>query len=93
AFDMIQANTFGDAHLFQPLIDAVLRGGDVYLLSVDFPSYIEAHKAVEAAYRQHDEWITKSILSVARMAKFSSDRSIQEYAEEVWNIEPAPVSG
>ncbi|KAJ2541062.1 Non-essential glycogen phosphorylase [Coemansia sp. RSA 1853] len=93
AFDMIQANTFGDSHLFQPLIDAILRGGDVYLLSVDFPSYIEAHKAVEAAYRQHDEWITKSILSVARMAKFSSDRSIQEYAEEVWNIEPAPVSG
>ncbi|KAJ1847168.1 Non-essential glycogen phosphorylase [Coemansia sp. RSA 2708] len=91
AFDMIQRNTFGEAHLFQSLIDSVLRGGDVYLLSVDFPSYIEAHKAVENAYRQRDDWITKSILSVARMSKFSSDRSIQEYAEEVWNIEPAPV--
>ncbi|KAJ2750686.1 Non-essential glycogen phosphorylase [Coemansia aciculifera] len=91
AFDMIQRNTFGDAQLFQPLIDAIMRGGDVYLLSVDFPSYIEAHKAVEEAYRNHDEWVTKSILSVARMAKFSSDRSIQEYAEEVWNIEPQPV--
>ncbi|KAJ2816385.1 Non-essential glycogen phosphorylase, partial [Coemansia sp. 'formosensis'] len=84
-------NTFGDAQLFQSLIDAIMRGGDVYLLSVDFPSYIEAHKAVEEAYRNHDEWVTKSILSVARMAKFSSDRSIQEYAEEVWNIEPQPV--
>ncbi|KAJ1933085.1 Non-essential glycogen phosphorylase, partial [Linderina pennispora] len=50
-----------------------------------------AHQAVEEAYRDHDEWITKSILNVARMSKFSSDRSIQEYAEEVWNIEPMPV--
>ncbi|KAI8325547.1 glycosyltransferase family 35 protein [Martensiomyces pterosporus] len=91
AFDTIQAGTFGEAHIFQPLIDSIMRGGDVYLLSVDFPSYIQAHEAVEEAYRNHDEWITKSILSVARMAKFSSDRSIQEYAEEVWNIEPFPV--
>ncbi|KAJ2782373.1 Non-essential glycogen phosphorylase [Coemansia javaensis] len=91
AFDMIQRGTFGDAHIFQPLIDSILRGGDVYLLSVDFPSYIEAHKAVEEAYRHRDDWVTKSILSVARMAKFSSDRAIQEYAEEIWNIEPVPV--
>ncbi|KAJ1769343.1 Non-essential glycogen phosphorylase [Coemansia sp. RSA 1813] len=93
AFDMIQRNTFGDGHIFQPLIDSIMRGGDVYLLSVDFPSYLEAHKAVEAAYRSRDDWVTKSILSVARMSKFSSDRSIQEYAEEVWNIEPVPVLG
>ncbi|KAJ1814508.1 Non-essential glycogen phosphorylase [Coemansia sp. RSA 2598] len=92
AFDMIQRNTFGDGAIFQPLIDSVLRGGDVYLLSVDFPSYIQAHKAVEDAYRNREEWITKSILSVARMSKFSSDRSIQEYAEEVWNIEPVRVT-
>ncbi|KAJ1642988.1 Non-essential glycogen phosphorylase [Coemansia asiatica] len=92
AFDMIQRNTFGDAAIFQPLIDSILRGGDVYLLSVDFPSYIQAHKAVEDAYRNREEWITKSILSVARMSKFSSDRSIQEYAEEVWNIEPVRVN-
>ncbi|KAJ1839572.1 Non-essential glycogen phosphorylase, partial [Coemansia sp. RSA 486] len=92
AFDMIQRNTFGDAAIFQPLIDSILRGGDVYLLSVDFPSYIQAHKAVEDAYRDREEWITKSILSVARMSKFSSDRSIQEYAEEVWNIEPVRVT-
>ncbi|KAJ1946567.1 Non-essential glycogen phosphorylase [Linderina macrospora] len=91
AFDLIQAGTFGDAHIFQPLIDSIMRGGDVYLLSVDFPSYLQAHQAVEEAYRDHDEWITKSILNVARMSKFSSDRSIQEYAEEVWNIEPLPV--
>ncbi|KAJ2508406.1 Non-essential glycogen phosphorylase [Coemansia sp. RSA 1939] len=93
AFDMIQRGTFGDAHIFQSLIDSIVRGGDVYLLSVDFPSYLEAHKAVEASYRKRDAWVTKSILSVARMAKFSSDRSIQEYAEEVWNIEPVPVQG
>ncbi|KAJ2841304.1 Non-essential glycogen phosphorylase, partial [Coemansia erecta] len=93
ALDMIQRNTFGEGHIFKSLIDSILRGGDVYLLSVDFPSYIEAHKAVEAAYRDRDSWITKSILSVARMSKFSSDRSIQEYAEEVWNIEPVPVLG
>ncbi|KAI7823904.1 glycosyl transferase [Kickxella alabastrina] len=92
AFDLIQNNTFGDGAIFQPLIDSVLRGGDVYLLSVDFPSYIQAHKAVEDAYRNQEEWVTKSILSVARMAKFSSDRSIQEYAEEVWNIEPVRVT-
>ncbi|KAJ1733098.1 Non-essential glycogen phosphorylase [Coemansia sp. Benny D160-2] len=93
AFDMIQRGTFGDAHIFQSLIDSIVRGGDVYLLSVDFPSYLVAHEAVEASYRKRDAWVTKSILSVARMAKFSSDRSIQEYAEEVWNIEPVPVQG
>lgn len=62
--------------------------GDFYLVSDDFNSYLKTHDAVDEAYRDQEGWITKSILSVARMGFFSSDRCINEYAEEIWNVEP-----
>lgn len=63
--------------------------GDYYLVSDDFRSYIQTHALVDEAYKNQDEWAEKTIMSVARMGFFSSDRCIQEYAETIWNIEPS----
>ncbi|KAI0447816.1 glycosyltransferase family 35 protein [Xylaria telfairii] len=90
-FDAIQSGMFGDAKDFNALISAVRDHGDYYLVSDDFQSYIDTHKAVDEAYRNQEEWITMCIRSVARMGFFSSDRCINEYAEGIWNIEPLAV--
>ncbi|KAH8172828.1 carbohydrate phosphorylase domain-containing protein [Sarocladium implicatum] len=87
-FQEIHKGTFGSAHDFQAMINAVRDHGDYYLVSDDFHSYIETHAMVDEAYHNQDEWIGKCITAVARMGFFSSDRCINEYAEEIWNIEP-----
>lgn len=87
-FDAIQSGTFGEPNDFSGMISAVRDHGDYYLVSDDFHSYIETHHLVDESYKNQDEWITKSITSVARMGFFSSDRCINEYAEGIWNIEP-----
>jgi len=87
-FEAIEKKTFGEPHDFAALISAVRDHSDYYLVSDDFHSYIETHALVDEAYRNQEEWITKSITSVARMGFFSSDRCINEYAEGIWNIEP-----
>ncbi|GKT59134.1 glycogen phosphorylase [Colletotrichum tofieldiae] len=90
-FSAIESGTFGSVSDFQALISAVRDHGDYYLVSDDFNSYIETHHLVDEAYKNQEEWITKSITSVARMGFFSSDRCINEYAEEIWNVEPLKV--
>ncbi|RYO96280.1 hypothetical protein DL765_011627 [Monosporascus sp. GIB2] len=90
-FDAIEDGMFGDSTDFNALISAVREHGDYYLVSDDFQSYIDTHKLVDEAYRNQDEWITKTIRSVARMGFFSSDRCINEYAEGIWNVEPLAV--
>jgi starch phosphorylase len=90
-FEAIEAGTFGDTHDFAAMIAAVRDHGDYYLVSDDFNSYIETHALVDEAYRNQEEWLTKTITSVARMGFFSSDRCINQYAEEIWNIEPLVV--
>ncbi|KAL2148574.1 hypothetical protein VTH82DRAFT_2128 [Thermothelomyces myriococcoides] len=87
-FEEIEKGTFGNPKDFAALISAVRDHGDFYLVSDDFNSYLKTHDAVDEAYRDQEGWITKSILSVARMGFFSSDRCINEYAEEIWNVEP-----
>ncbi|CCU74300.1 glycogen phosphorylase [Blumeria hordei DH14] len=87
-FDSIKKGTFGDASLFSALVGSVEDHGDYYLVSDDFSSYIQTQALVDDAYKNQDEWITKTINSVARMGFFSSDRCINEYAESIWNIEP-----
>lgn len=87
-FEAIKANTFGDAGMFGALTSAIEDHGDYYLVSDDFHSYIQTQALVDEAYKNQDEWITKTILSVARMGFFSSDRCINEYAEMIWNVEP-----
>lgn len=81
-FKAIESGTFGQPDDFLAMISAVRDHGDYYLVSDDFHSYIETHAAIDEAYKNQDEWLTKSITSVARMGFFSSDRCINEYAEE-----------
>jgi len=85
AIDQIAAGTFsnGDRNLFRPLVDNLLNR-DEYLLLADYQSYIECQDRVGAAYRNRKKWAEMSILNVARMGKFSSDRAIREYCEEIW---------
>ncbi|TVY35161.1 Glycogen phosphorylase [Lachnellula occidentalis] len=90
-FDLIKSNAFGDAGAFGALTGSIEDHGDYYLVSDDFHSYIETQALVDEAYKDQEEWITKTILSVARMGFFSSDRCINEYAEMIWNVEPLPV--
>ncbi|CAA7624042.1 glycogen phosphorylase [Magnetospirillum sp. LM-5] len=70
---------------FQGIAD-VLTHGDHYLLTADFPLYLAAQERVDQLYRDPDEWNRRAILNVARMGKFSSDRTVAEYAREIWNV-------
>lgn len=76
----------GDKNLFLPLISSLLDGSDPYCLLVDFQSYTEAQDRVSQVYKNKQEWTSKSIHNVARVGKFSSDRTIQEYGKEIWRL-------
>jgi starch phosphorylase len=64
---------------------------DPYLLLADYPDYIECQSRVNQAYQDPEHWTRISILNVARMGKFSSDRSIREYCDRIWHTEPVQV--
>lgn len=89
--DAIEKGTFGDPKIFEPLVATLTVGGDYYLISKDFASYIEAQADADEAYKDKVGWAKKSILCTAGMSKFSSDRSINEYAEKIWKIKPCSV--
>lgn len=82
---------FGDAGSFSALTASIDEHGDYYLVSDDFNSYITTQAMVDEAFQNKDEWIAKSITSVARMGFFSTDRVISEYADSIWNVEPLEV--
>lgn len=90
ALDMIRDGYFSpnDLQLFQPVIDSLLKHGDPYLVLADFESYLNSQKRVETLFQKKDEWTQKSIINSASMGKFSSDRSIMEYARDIWNVTP-----
>jgi starch phosphorylase len=73
---------------YRPLVDSLLWGGDHYLLLADYASYVTTQLRVDELYRHPDEWTTKAIINVAGMGRFSSDRTIAEYARQVWGLEP-----
>jgi glycogen phosphorylase len=75
--------------LFRWIVDEILDRGDRYFHMADLPSYIEASTRAEQDYRQPSAWAQKAILNVARSGRFSSDRTISEYARDIWNIKPA----
>lgn len=93
AIDMIGNGSFSaeDPHLFRPIVDTLL-GLDQYLLLADYSSYIACQDEVDKLYLQPHEWARISILNSAAMGKFSSDRTIAEYASEIWDIKPETVS-
>jgi starch phosphorylase len=76
----------GNKELFQPLVDDLLSENDQYLLMLDLESYLQCQRLVEEVYADEETWTRRSILNVARMGKFSSDRTIKEYAEEIWGV-------
>ncbi|KAJ5852467.1 uncharacterized protein N7529_011852 [Penicillium soppii] len=90
-FDAIKNNTFGDKAAFSALTASIEEHGDYYLVSDDFNSYITTHQMVDEAFQNQEEWLAKSITSVARMGFFSMDRVTNEYADSIWNVEPLPV--
>ncbi len=87
--DALSANRFNAAEpgIFDPIRRALLDDGDHYLHLADFASYREAQLSVARLFTDPAEWNRKTILNVARMGKFSSDRSIQEYADEIWGVQ------
>ena len=92
AIDLIGSGFFshGDRGLFQPIVDSLL-GSDPYMLLADYQSYIDCQDRVSQAYLDTVNWTRMSILNVARMGKFSSDRSIRDYADKIWHVRPLPV--
>jgi starch phosphorylase len=87
--DLISSGVFshGDRELFKPLVDSLMFD-DQYLLFADYQSYIDCQAAVSKAFLDTSLWTRMSILNVARIGKFSSDRSIREYAEHIWKVTP-----
>jgi glycogen phosphorylase len=80
----------GDADVFRPLVDN-LRYDDPFLVVADYAAYIECQGRVSAAWQDTEAWTRMSILNTARSGKFSSDRSIAEYCDEIWNVRPVTV--
>jgi len=90
--DMISSDHFNSAEpgIFQPIIEKILND-DYYCLLADYHSYIDMQDRVSELYVDANEWTKKAILNVARIAKFSSDRSIKEYAEKIWKVEATKI--
>ncbi len=86
--DMIGSGFFSpeEPSRYQAIFDNLLNNGDNYLLLADYASYIAKQDEVAKLYQNQEEWSRKAILNVARMAKFSSDRSIGDYANNIWNV-------
>jgi starch phosphorylase len=93
AVDLIIHDHFSPHELgiFAPIKHTLLDGGDHYMHLADLTSYCKAQQAVGELYRQPEEWTRKAILNVAASGPFSSDRTIRQYAEEIWNVKPVPV--
>ena len=94
ALDMIFSDFFSrnEPGIFSPLRDILLTNGDHYMHLADFRAYLEADQNLLDLYAHQNEWAGKAILNIASSGKFSSDRTIREYAEEIWNAVPCPVA-
>jgi len=90
--DLISSGFFSkkDINLFKPLVDSLLCR-DEHMVIADYQSYIDCQDRVSAAFRDQEKWTNMSILTVARMGKFSSDRSIREFNEKIWHAAPLKI--
>jgi glycogen phosphorylase len=93
ALDLIFSDYFScyEPGVFEPLRDMLLTNGDHYMHLADLNSYLTADAQMSALYADSDEWARKAILNVAGSGRFSSDRTIAEYAAEIWNVQPCPI--
>jgi starch phosphorylase len=92
ALDAIAGGLFSpdEPGRYRGLIDSLLWGGDHYLLLADYASYVSTQARVDALYREPDDWAARAIANVAGVGVFSADRTIREYAQQIWHIEPRP---
>jgi len=93
ALDLIFSNYFSrnETGIFEPLREALLTHGDYYMHLADLASYLEADQRLCQLYADSAGWARKAILNIAGSGKFSSDRTIAEYAKDIWNVKPCPV--
>lgn len=91
--DWLRSDFFtpGEQDAFEPICSSLLDHGDPYLCLADYADYIRAQEAVDAAYRDPVRWARMAILNTARVGKFSSDRTIREYAKEIWKLKAISV--
>lgn len=94
AIDWIGSDFFtGNAADFKPLRDSLLEYGDPFLVLADYAAYVAAQTRTDTAYKNRDHWIKMAVHNTARVGKFSSDRTILEYAEKVWKLKPVLPEG
>jgi len=88
ALDMVSTGVFSpeDPRRYHPIVSALTDGGDHFLVTADFADYCRTYDEVMALYRDPEDWTRKAILNTANMGWFSSDRTIREYAEEIWGV-------
>jgi len=89
-FSAIETGKFGAVESLVPIIHALFNH-DKYLVIADFPSYVEAQKEVDRVWKDQKEWTKRSIISTSKTGMFSSDRTIQQYADDIWNIKPCRI--
>lgn len=93
ALDLIQSGHFNPSEpgVFDPILDVLLKKGDFYMHLADLRAYSEAHARLGDFYRNPEAWTRAAILNVANSGKFSSDRTIGQYASQIWNVLSCPV--
>ncbi|SMC19831.1 starch phosphorylase [Andreprevotia lacus DSM 23236] len=91
--NMLASGTFSpdDPARYRQIFDVLVNWGDHYQLLADYRSYVDTQDQVDALYRNKDEWARKAVLNIAGMGKFSADRTINEYATDIWNVTPVKL--
>ena len=91
--DMIRNGYFNksDKTLFEPIYNSLVNDGDNYMLLADFEDYVKTQDKVSAKFKDQKEWTKEAIINAARMGFFSSDRTIREYAEDIWDVKPVEI--
>ena len=90
AIDQIASGRFspGEPRLFAPIVDALLGCGDYFMLLADYRSYVDTQDRVDELFHDEDGWTRRTILNMANMGKFSSDRAVEEFARQIWDVRP-----
>lgn len=90
-FGAIRNGTFGDLSGMNGIIDALQGGRDHYIVCHDFYQYLKAQEEVDKTYKDYAKWSQMAIAGVAYSGHFSSDRTIDQYAKEIWKVEPVSI--
>ena len=82
-----------EPQVLDPVIQSILEPADPWMTAADFRSFVDAQAAAEAAYRDQEKWTTMSIHNTASSGRFSTDRTMREYNEDIWRLEPIELDG